>query len=119
MDELLMPDALAGSRIEAHEAAREQVVAGPMAAVEVAGRRLDRQIDVAELFVGGERRPDRRVAGIRPRIVQPRVVAELARLRNGVEGPQPLARADVEAADVALGVFLRSRRRAADHARRR
>ena len=43
---------------------------------------------------------------------QPRVVAELAPLRNGVEDPQPLAGADVVAAHHALRVAHRPRRRA-------
>ena len=117
MHELVVPHAFTGSRIDTHEAACEEVVAGTMAAVVIAGRRFDGQIHVAELFVGRERRPDGRVAGVRPRVVQPGVVAELAGLRNRVEGPQPFSGSHVEAANVALGVFLRSRRRAADHRR--
>ncbi len=115
--ELLMPHAFARSRVEADEAAGEQVVAGSVAAVKVARRRFDRQVEVAELFVSGKWRPHGRVAGVRPGIVQPGVVAELAGLRNRVKRPEPLARADVEAANITLRVFLRARRRAADHGR--
>ena len=52
MNELVMPDALSGPRIHAHEAAREEVVAGAVSTVVVAGCRFDRQVHVAELFVG-------------------------------------------------------------------
>ena len=84
----------------ADQAFGEEVVAGARAAVVVAGRRLDRQIHVAELFVRRHRRPDGDVAGVGPRIVQPGVVPELPRRRHGVERPQQLPGADVEAADV-------------------
>src|SRR5262249_54008106 len=52
--------------------------------------------------------------------VEPRVVAGLALLRNRVEGPEALARANVEAANVAFVVLEAFRRRAlperrADH----
>ena len=62
-----------------------------MAAVEVVGRRADRQVDVAELLVGAHRRPDVGVAGFLPGILLPGLVAELARLRDGVEGPEQAA----------------------------
>ena len=91
VDELEVPEALAGLQIDGDEALAEQIVAGPMAAEVVAGRNLDRQVRDAELFVDGHLRPDAGVAGVGPRVLQPRVVAELAGLRNGVEDPEPLA----------------------------
>ena len=112
VDELEVPDALAGLQIDGDEALGEQVVAGPMAAEVVAGRDLDRQVRDAELLVDGDLRPHAGVAGVLPRLLEPRVVAELAGLRNGVEDPQPLAGARVVAADVALGVLHAARRRA-------
>ena len=60
--ELEVPLALAGLQIDADEALGEQVVAGPVAAVEVRRRRLDRQVDEAELLVDGDLRPDAGVA---------------------------------------------------------
>ena len=104
VDELVVPLALAGLQIDRDEAFAEQIVAGTMAAVVVAGRQLDRQIGQAELFVDADLRPHAGVAGVRPRVVLPGVVAELAGLGNRVEDPQPLAGAHVEAADVALDV---------------
>ena len=47
-----------------------------------------------------------------PRVFFPRVVAELAQLRDGVEDPEPLAGLDVESADVALHVLKALRVRA-------
>ncbi len=75
-----------------------------MAAVVVAGGRFDGQVDQAELFVDGDLRPDAGVAGVLGRAVEPGIVAEFAFDRNGVEDPEALAGADVEAADVAFVV---------------
>ena len=107
--QLIVPLPLAGLQIDRDDALAEQVVAGPMTAIVVAGRRLDRQIRHPQFFIDGDLSPDAGVAGVRPRIVQPGIVAELARPRNRVEDPQPLARLDVESADVALFVALAAR----------
>ena len=101
-----------------------RLLPGPVSAVEVGGRRLDRQVREAELLVDGHLIPDADVAVVRPRVLFPRVVAELAGSRNGVERPEPLARADVEGLHEALRVVVRPRRvafaeRGADDARRR
>ena len=117
--ELVVPDALAGLQIDGDETLGEEIVAGTMAAEIIAGRFFDGQVGDAEILVDGHLRPDAGVAGVLPRLLQPRVVAELAGLRNGVEDPQPLARAGVVAADVALGVLHAARRRARRDARRR
>ena len=78
-----------------------------MAAVVVAGRDLDRQVDEAELLVdrssASRRRCCRCTTTSRSR---PGLVAELAGLRDGVEDPEPLAGAHVVRADVALGVVV-------------
>jgi hypothetical protein len=46
--ELEVPDAAAGRRIETDDRFTEETVAGPMAAVEVGRRSIQRQVDVAE-----------------------------------------------------------------------
>ena len=102
--ELEVPLALAGVEVDRHQALGEQVVAGPVAAVVVGRRGLDRQVRDAQLLVHGDLRPDPGVAGVDGRVVQPGLAPELARLRDGVEDPQALARPHVEAADVALRV---------------
>ena len=78
-----------------------------MAAVEIRRRRFDRQVDEAELFVHGDLRPHADVAVDRPRVLLPRLVAELARTRNRVELPELLAGPHVEGAHQALGVVVR------------
>ena len=87
------------------QAGAEQVVAGPEAAEEVDGRRVGRDVDQAALGIGRHRRPRRDVAGAPPRVVLPRLVAELARPRDDVELPQRLAGARVVAEDVAGDVL--------------
>src|SRR6185436_5136916 len=76
----------------------------PMTAVVVAGGELDRQVSEPKLLVGGNLSPHTGVAGIRPGVLLPRVVPVLARLRNRVEDPEPLAALHVVAADVTLFV---------------
>ena len=78
----------------------------------VAGAVFGREVHAIELFVDRDGRPVAGVARVRPRVVFPRVVAELAGLRNGVEDPQALAGAHVVAANVSLDVFFRARRAA-------
>src|SRR5205085_4984353 len=65
----------------------------------------DRNIHVAEFFVASERSPcagvARKLPGILAAIVlAPRLDAEFASLRDGMEGPQQFAGADVVTADV-------------------
>src|SRR6185436_5952493 len=110
--ELEVPDALAGLQIDGHQAVAEQVVARTMAAEIVTGRIFNRQVCHAERFVDGDLRPDTGVAGVLERLFLPRVAAEFSRDWNGVEDPQALAGARVEAAHVALGVLHALRRRA-------
>ena len=82
MDQLVVPDALAGLRVEAHEARAVEIVAVALAAPDVGERRLGRQIDVAELGVGRHRRPNAGVARALGRAVEPRLVAGLAAPRE-------------------------------------
>ena len=110
MGGLEVPHLLAGLDVERDQRAREEVVAVAMAAVVVAGRRLDRHVDVAELLVGRHLRPRAGVAGVGPRLVEPRLVARLAVPGNRREPPQLLAAAHVVAGDDALDVLLGRRR---------
>ena len=115
--QLEVPLALAGLQIDADQGVAEQIVAGPMAAVEVRRRIFDGQVYEARFFVDGDLRPNARVAVDRPRFVFPRVVAELAGLRNRVERPQELAGLHVERAHEPLRVVVRGDRCALAHRR--
>ena len=108
--ELEVPEPLAGLEVDGDEALGEQVVAGPVAAVVVAGGDLDGEVGDAELLVDGQVGPDPGVPGVDGGVVQPRVAPELAGPGNGVEDPPALAGAGVVAADVALDVLAARRR---------
>ena len=101
MNRLVVPDTVAGGDLDRHDTVCEQVVAEPVPAVEVPGRHLDRQVDIAQILVDCHLAPDPSVAGVAPRVVQPAVVAELVRARDRVEDPLPLTGPGVEAANVA------------------
>ena len=59
-----MPLALAGLQIHRDHALAEQSVARAMAAVVIAGRQFDRQIDQAQIFIHANLPPDAGVAGV-------------------------------------------------------
>src|SRR5882724_1519942 len=102
MHQLEMPFALAGFQVDADQRFAEEIVAGAMAAVKIAGWGFDRQIDKAELFVDGNLRPDAGVAGVFGGALFPGVVAKFAFLGDGVKNPEALAGTDVEAANVSF-----------------
>src|SRR4051794_13270578 len=85
-----------------------------MAAVEIAGGRLDGNVDVTEFLVAGQRGPRAGVAGVFPGIVFPRLDPLVARLRDGLERPDFFAGAHVVATNVAGDVFFRGRRGAGE-----
>src|SRR6266850_56858 len=82
VDRLKVPDTFAGRRVQAYEAVCEQVLSRVSAAVRIAARLLQRQIDVPELVVGAERRPCIGEPREFPRVVVPRVAAVLAPARR-------------------------------------
>ncbi len=113
--ELKVPLALSGREIDAHQALGKQVGPGTFAAVVVRRRRLDRQVHEPEILVDRNLRPHADVAVDRPRVVEPRVVAELAGPGNRVERPQDLPRAHIVGAGHALGVVVGRDRHALFH----
>src|SRR5436309_10382229 len=103
MHDLVVPLALASFHVDAYQTVAVQIVAGAMAAVEIGRRIFHWQVREARFFVSRDLRPDTGIAVDRPRFVLPGVVAELARTRNRVEGPQDLARLHIEAAHQPFG----------------
>ena len=100
-DELEMPDALACLRLEHDERVGEQVVAHAVGPVIVVGRRAGRHEDEAALHVEGHPGPVVRGAGVRPRLLRPRLIPELSGPWNGVEGPAQRPGSDVISAHIA------------------
>ena len=101
MDGLEVPQALAGARVEREQAVAEQVRADAVGAVEIVGRRAGREVGDAALLVDGDLAPGVGAADVLPGVLRPGVVAELARMRNGVERPDQLAGEDVVRAEIA------------------
>ena len=101
MHHLEMPQPLAGARVEREQRSAEQVRAEPIGAVVVVGRRPGREVGDAARRVDRDLAPGVGAADVLPRVLRPRVVAELARVRDGVELPDELAGDDVEGAQVA------------------
>ena len=100
MQQLVVPEALAGAKVERQQRIAEQVVPFAIAAPQIEGRRAEREIPDATLLVDRELGPRVRAAGGLPRIGRPGVVAELARARNRVERPDEPAGQHIEGADV-------------------
>src|SRR5713226_8102083 len=100
--QLEVPFALAGFQIDADQGLPEQIVSRAVPTVKIAGRRLHRQVNQSELFVHRDLRPNPGVTGIFRGTLLPRVVAELALLRYGMENPEALAGSNVESANVSL-----------------
>src|SRR5262249_32957167 len=93
--------------VDGDQAVTEQIVARTMTAVEIRSGIFDRQIGDPRIFVDRDLRPHAGVAVHGPRIVLPGVVAELTRPGNRVEGPEQLARADIESTHEPLRVVVR------------
>src|ERR1051326_1179103 len=99
-----MPEAFAGAEIERQNAIAVQTRALAVAAIHIVSRRTQREIADSALFVDGDFAPGVDTADVRPGILGPRIVAELARTGNGVERPDELA------ADHVVGAQITGRR---------
>src|SRR6476660_7143900 len=97
-----MPLTLHGPDVQTAKALAIKIGSGAVAAIIVTGRRFHRQVHQAKLLVHGHLRPDAGVAGVFGRAVLPGLVTGFALHGNGVEDPEALAGAHVEAAYVAL-----------------
>ena len=99
--ELEVPAVPAGARVERDEGRAEQVAAGAIGAVEVIRGRAERDVDDAATRVDRHLGPVVHAANVLPRLLRPRVVAELPGPRHGVKGPHQPAGDHVIRADVA------------------
>src|SRR5690606_14149290 len=105
VDHLEVPATLPGPDIDGDQAAAEEVAPGSEAGEVVVGRGVRREIDQAQLGVGGERRPYVDVAAPAPGVVLPGFVPELALARNCAERPEVLAGPRIERLYVAGDVL--------------
>src|SRR5690349_9944478 len=100
MHGLEVPPIFSGARIEGQQRIGEQIVAGPIAAIKLVLCGGDRKIRDAGLFIDSNLSPYIDAAHVFVRVLRPRVVAELALMRNGVKHPDKLAGYDIKSADV-------------------
>ena len=100
VNELLMPDPLAGAGVDRDERVGEQVVALAIAAVEVVARAAEADERDAVLLVDGELAPVVPAAADLLVAFRPRVVAELPFVRNDMEDPGELPGPHVVGMDV-------------------
>src|ERR1035437_3451373 len=87
MNRLEMPQAFSRAGIQRQQAVAEQVIALPVAAVEVVGRRSGRDVNNAALLIKAHVAPIIGGSDVLPGILRPSLVTELARVRNSVELP--------------------------------
>ena len=112
MHHLVMPFAQTRLHIDRHERVAEQIVARTMSAVFIHQRHADRDVDQAQIGIGGVGRPRVVLAhafGADLRAALPRIGAELAGLRHEIELPQLAPRAHVKAANEARNVVRANR----------
>src|SRR4051794_19792873 len=100
MYHLEMPDSFPGPGIERDQRVGEQVIAHTVAAIEIERRRAGGQEDHASFLVNAQSTPIIGSTGALIGVTRPCLVAELARMRDGVKDPLLLACDDVEGADV-------------------
>src|SRR5262249_5662701 len=101
MHELEVPEALAGAQVEREQRIAEESLAFAIGAVEIIGRRAEREVADAALFVDRDFTPRVHAADVRPRIPGPSVVAELPGMRDGVKLPYQFACDDVVRTQIA------------------
>ena len=103
MNGLEMPAPFPGFYVHRHQRIAEQVVARPRTAVIVGRRTAEREIERAGFRVSG-RVPDPHVGPRQafPSAIQPRFMAELSRMRYGVECPFERAGTSIISAHVAI-----------------
>ena len=99
-DALKVPDAAPGPGVEREHTVGEQVVSVPGHTVEVEGRRSGGGKHHRVLRIDSDAGPGIGAPGNRVGVLRPRLVAELARLRNGVKDPADFPAVDVEGTDV-------------------
>ena len=107
MRNLVVPDALPGFEIHAHNRIAEQIAARPVTAVIIVGRRFDREICTPQLRIDRDGRPHTGVAGIRVGFSLPGFRAELSIFRHCVKGPFLFAATRIESHHVSRRVAHR------------
>ncbi len=101
MHSLEVPAAFSRLGVEREQRVREEVSPQAIAAIKIGGGRASRDVDDAACSIHRHARPRVRATGGPPGVLRPCVVAEFARVGNGVERPTNLPVAHVVRTHVA------------------
>src|SRR5690348_8248180 len=96
-----MPDSFACLCVECEQAVSEKIVANAIRPVEIKCRGSGRHVNDTSLRIKRHPGPAVGSAACFPCIFRPRVITELAGMRNGVEGPPQLPRPELVRTNVA------------------
>ena len=91
MDDLKVPEILAGTGVQSQQAVGVKVGSLAIGAVKVIGGRTDREIRDPSLLIDRYPAPGVGPANVLPRIFRPRVVTHVAGMRNGMKSPDELS----------------------------
>src|SRR4051794_22870878 len=114
MDELVMPKPLAGPRIERQQTIAVKIRPLAIRTVQVVSRRSEREVRDLALFVHRNLAPRIHPTRGLPGVLRPRLVTELAGMRDCVERPDELAAQDVVRAQIAGRIAVALARRGAE-----
>src|SRR5581483_4034285 len=103
---LVIPEKLAGARIERKQAIGVEIRSVAIGAVEVVGRRAGGEVRDASLFINRELAPRVCSADVLPGLRRPRLVARFSWTRHRVECPRQLSGNHVVGAEVARRRFI-------------
>src|SRR5262245_47544545 len=92
---LEVPPAFTRFEVQGDDAIGKQIVSGSVTPIEVVRRRFGWNINKPEFLIGRHLAPRPGVPRVRPRLLQPGLVAELSGPRDRMKDPKPLASPDV------------------------
>src|SRR5215471_6260835 len=95
-----MPQPLAGACVQRHQAVAKQVLPVAIGAVKVEARSAERNVSNPALLVYGHFIPVVHSAAGFPKVLWPRFVTELARMRNRMKDPHELSASSVVGVDI-------------------
>src|SRR5262249_30695295 len=101
MNGLEMPEPLSRPRIEREQTIRVEIIAVPIAAIELVLGRSGRHVHRPPLHVHGDFAPHIDAAHVFVGVLGPGFISVLAWARDRVEYPDELAREDIESANIA------------------
>ena len=100
MNGLELPNQFAGPDVQAKNRIGVKILPRPVPAEVGGGWRAQRNIHVAELFIGGERGPGSHITHVLRGTFAPRLIPGLTLMRHNMEGPEQFTGVYIETADI-------------------